>query len=387
MKLFTKSTLTTEERKSCLLYHDEELKVAAFLDREYGLFSGALAKHQQAMTERPQAAGEVCRASDRFRQAAEEAFRRHAALEPIPTAATKFYGAASFYFLHLSAWAKTNQEAMETLARGMPPFYVQIERLEKEAESAWQQMKETYRSFRARLGLPGDRPDIFEAAIRSDEFKEMGADAWKPEPYISRPAAESGTLAPQLNASKAVANTTTHSATAGANRRARVKIDLPDEAAPVDGPDATAWYKKGCSLTALSRHEEAADCYDKALEMNPQDAGSWFNKGVSLAALGRREEAIACYDKAIEIDPRDAIAWFNKGVNLAALDRREEAIACFDKALEIDARDATTWCAKGINLAALGQREDAIGCWDRALAIDTQCVARARSQQPIASSR
>jgi tetratricopeptide (TPR) repeat protein len=133
---------------------------------------------------------------------------------------------------------------------------------------------------------------------------------------------------------------------------------------------AASWHKKGASLDALGRGEEAIECVDKALAIDPRCAAAWNSKGLSLRALVWHEEAIECYDKVLAIEPRFAYAWHNKGMALHDLGRGEEAIDCFDQALTIDPRCAAAWAVKGGALGALGRHDQAIACCDRALAID-----------------
>lgn len=376
MRLFTWPKLTDEEHRRCLLYQEEQVRVAAFLDREGGRFAGTRNEHWPAITQNPRAAGEICRAADRFRQAAEETVRRHAEIQPVPAAASRFYEAESFYFSYVVAWAKANLAIMETLAAGRPPCYVGFDRLKAEAEAAWEQANTAYRSFRRRIGLTNDDPDALETALQTHDFMEAGIDDWRPEPYTRDfGEAQKRIIAPQEDGPDATADTMTHNPTDDTNPFLNIDIHARPKVPPVEPQDPAAWFDEGCGLAASNRHEEAAACYDKILKLDPHDAAAWFNKGVSLAALGRREEAMLCYDKVIEIDPQDWTAWFNKGVNLAGLERREDAVGCFDRALAIDPQDETVWCAKGVNLAALDRRDEALGCWDRALQIDTHCVA------------
>lgn len=376
MKLFARQKLTDEEHRRCLAYHEEQLKVAVFLCREGSLLEGVLAAHWDAITKSPASAGEVCRAADRFRQAAEETLRRHAAIQSVPGEASRFYDALSAYFSYISAWTKVNLTIMETLAQGKPPFYVSSERLKDHARSAWGQAQETYRAFRRRIGLSADQVDALETALHTRDFEEARIDEWQSEPYTRKfTEIPNSILSPQDDGPQTTADTMKHRPTVSINFATNGNTDSQNEAPQIDCKDAAAWFNEGCGLAASDRHEQAANCYDKALSIDPQDAAAWFNKGVSLAALGRYEEAIACYDQALAIDPLDWTAWFNKGVNLAALGRRQEAVECFGQAVTIDPQDETAWCAKGVNLAALDQREEAIACWDRALQIDTHCVA------------
>lgn len=267
MRLFTGPKQTSEERRRCLAYHDAQLRVAAFLGKERSLLDGTLGEHWDAMTKDPLAAREVCRASDRFRQAAEEAVCRYAAIQLVPAAASKFHRAESAHFLAVSAWAKANLAVMETLAKGKPPFYVPVERRREEAESARQRAQETYRSFRRRLGLAAEGVDLPKAAISTCDLEEANIDTWQPQSYAHDfSEAVQKIIEPQEDGLKATANTMAHTPAVGTNPCMNANT-----ARPIDPTDAAAWYNEGCGLTALGRHEEAVSCYDKAIEIDPQE--------------------------------------------------------------------------------------------------------------------
>ena len=71
---------------------------------------------------------------------------------------------------------------------------------------------------------------------------------------------------------------------------------------------------RGISLSALSRDEEALQCFDKALKVDANHSIIWQKKGDSLRILGRREEAITCYNAALKLEVNNALAWYYKGV-------------------------------------------------------------------------
>ena len=327
------------------------------------------------MIESPPAAGEVCRAADRFRQAAAGGRPSPGRIQLIPAAASQFHAAQSSYFLSISAWAKANLAVMETLARGRPPFYVRFERLKDEARSAWRQAKETYQSFRRRLGLaavsrcPGDR-------LRTHDFQETGIDDWQPEPYTyDFSEVENRIIEPQEDGLKVIADIMMHnrpSARTPARTRTRMARTRPRRSTSRMQRHGAAKPPATRPRIGLSRQRTAAT---RLLRSNRRTRRPGSTRASASPPRTGARRPIACYDKALEIDPQDETAWFNKGVNLAALGRREEAAECFVRALGIDPQDETAWCAKGVNVDALGQHEEAIGCWDRALQINTHCVA------------
>jgi tetratricopeptide (TPR) repeat protein len=134
------------------------------------------------------------------------------------------------------------------------------------------------------------------------------------------------------------------------------------------------WHKKGVSLSALKRHNEAVGCYDRALQIDPRYSSALIGKGVALIELGQHEEAIGCYDKALTINPRDADAWNNKGAALIDIGRLQEAVNCYDRALVIDPQNINAWSNKAGVLRNIGRPEEAITCFDKALAIDSRFV-------------
>jgi tetratricopeptide (TPR) repeat protein len=63
--------------------------------------------------------------------------------------------------------------------------------------------------------------------------------------------------------------------------------------------------KKGTSLVAYGKYEEALECFENALALNPNDPDILNKKGVVLRSLGRYDEATECFNKSLEILPRD----------------------------------------------------------------------------------
>ena len=95
--------------------------------------------------------------------------------------------------------------------------------------------------------------------------------------------------------------------------------------------DVYSHYKKGITLFALGRYDEALLYIDKIIEAELNDPMAHYIKGVSLFALGQHDDAILCFDKAIEIKPDYVDAYFAKGSALIDLDRDDEALSYFDR--------------------------------------------------------
>ena len=67
------------------------------------------------------------------------------------------------------------------------------------------------------------------------------------------------------------------------------------------------WVGKGESVLALHMYEEAIDYFDRALMIDPRNIDAWILKGKALNALSRDEEAEECYYNAIKsgFNPED----------------------------------------------------------------------------------
>ena len=138
--------------------------------------------------------------------------------------------------------------------------------------------------------------------------------------------------------------------------------------------DAPILYGLGLSLEAIGKFEEAIAHYDRALELAPRLPDGWDTRGNALHALKRDGEALASYDKALSINPTSARTHYNRGIALAAMKRHEEAIASYDHALGADPKMSVAWTNRGSSLIALRRLPEAIKSFDAALAIDEDSV-------------
>ena len=53
-------------------------------------------------------------------------------------------------------------------------------------------------------------------------------------------------------------------------------------------------------------------CYDKAILVEPMHPLAWERKGFTLAALGRYEEALRAYERACTLAPTESMLWVEK---------------------------------------------------------------------------
>jgi len=131
-------------------------------------------------------------------------------------------------------------------------------------------------------------------------------------------------------------------------------------------------YQLGLSLEAMGQFEDAVVHYNGALQLDPRLTDGWDTRGNALHALKRDGEALASYDKALSINPKSSRTHYNRGIVLAAMKRHAEAIASYDLALGGDPKLSIAWTNRGSSLIALRRLPEAIESFDAALAIVTE---------------
>ena len=105
------------------------------------------------------------------------------------------------------------------------------------------------------------------------------------------------------------------------------------------------FHMKGQTLAALTRYEDAIQCYGQAINLRTQEIERnklvkenitvHFDKGVALDGLGRHAEAITCYAKVIQLFPNHVHAHFNNGMAHYHLEQYATAIKCYNEVIEL----------------------------------------------------
>ncbi|SDQ50758.1 Tetratricopeptide repeat-containing protein [Paraburkholderia fungorum] len=106
-----------------------------------------------------------------------------------------------------------------------------------------------------------------------------------------------------------------------------------DTARTLDPADAVHYERLATTLTALSRHAEAADQYREAIARNPDNADLHHGLGWALELTHRLEEAIDAYREAVRHNPRADGSSNNMGNCLQALGRFDEAHEAYRRAI------------------------------------------------------
>lgn len=169
-------------------------------------------------------------------------------------------------------------------------------------------------------------------------------------------------------------------------------------AAVLDPSNPYVASRRGATLIAMGRHEDALAAYDHAHGLRPRDAdistgrdaalkamGScdaaahYSMEGVTLRRTGRYGAALAAYDQALGLDPSNPDIFRNQGDALMAMRRHEDALAAYEQALHLRPGDAAAHEKTGIALAVLGYPELALAQFNDAEHSEPQGAGEGRT--------
>jgi len=151
----------------------------------------------------------------------------------------------------------------------------------------------------------------------------------------------------------------------------------------LDGDSAVALSGFAMALLRDRRAVDALAAAIRATEVAPGFMEAWFVRGASEHALSRHEEARTSLAQAIALDPRHARAQLALGNVLADLDDLVGAEAAIRRAIAIEPGLPEAQASLGFVLSALGELDDAVAACDAALASAPE-FARAHWNRGIA---
>lgn len=164
-----------------------------------------------------------------------------------------------------------------------------------------------------------------------------------------------------------------------------------------------AYCNRGAALDALSRFDEAIECYRLALLHQPDFLQALFNMGNAYRSWGKLDQASACYKRSLELKPDflpallcqgeiareqkmydEARRYFEQALAIDGLcleaiqgiaetyqaeEKFEEAITAYSVALDRDKDWVTGWNLLGTAFHSLDRLEEAESCYRQALAL------------------
>ncbi|UCF08607.1 MAG: hypothetical protein JSW28_02650, partial [Thermoplasmata archaeon] len=90
-----------------------------------------------------------------------------------------------------------------------------------------------------------------------------------------------------------------------------------------DNPDnADMWFDLGTTLLTYEKYEDAIRSFDKVIENDPSFTQVWNAKAEALTAVGRHEEAAECLKKSVEVSVKE----LGKGVEVPLMKDLEKEL-------------------------------------------------------------
>ena len=136
-------------------------------------------------------------------------------------------------------------------------------------------------------------------------------------------------------------------------------------------------YKKGITLMADEKMEEAVQVFEQALRIDPGHVDSLLKLGYTRFHMDDYAGANEAYDKVLQIDVTNADAWNLKGLIHYETKNYEKALESVEKALDSDPTDGMAWYNKGCYLSILNHIPEAIEALKRSIEVDVKNAKRA----------
>jgi len=174
---FDESQIEGDELQKCLAYLQEELKLAAFQNKEATLYQHTSAKYGDSASIDSSALKEKYRAANRLAQAADEIVKRREQMEPIPDAASAAYSAWQLAYSDYSAWVSALSAAAKAIADGIEPPVRQVLKLASQFQKSRYVARDEGKKFLDRLGLDGNTIQ----KLLNDAAVAVAADDWQPK--------------------------------------------------------------------------------------------------------------------------------------------------------------------------------------------------------------
>ncbi len=136
-------------------------------------------------------------------------------------------------------------------------------------------------------------------------------------------------------------------------------------------------FKKGISLMADERMEEAAQAFEDALRIDPGHVDSLLKLGYTRFHMDDYSKAVEAYNKVLQIDVTNADAWNLKGLIFYRQKNYEKALECVEKAIDSDPNDGMAWYNKACYHSILNHIPEALDALKRSIEIDVKNAKKA----------
>ena len=136
-------------------------------------------------------------------------------------------------------------------------------------------------------------------------------------------------------------------------------------------------YKKGVSMMADERMDDAARAFEDALRIDPGHVDSLLKLGYTRFHMNDLGSAMEAYNKVHEIDVTNAEAWNLKGLIFYRQKNYEKALECVEKAIESNPTDGMSWYNKACYHSLLNHIPESIEGLKRSIEIDVKNAKKA----------
>ncbi len=136
-------------------------------------------------------------------------------------------------------------------------------------------------------------------------------------------------------------------------------------------------YKKGVSLMADERMEDAARAFEDALRVDPGHVDSLLKLGYTRFHMNDLAGAMESYNKVHEIDVTNAEAWNLKGLIYYRQKNYDKALDCVEKAIDSNPTDGMSWYNKACYHSLLNHIPESIEALKRSIEIDVKNAKKA----------
>jgi tetratricopeptide (TPR) repeat protein len=136
-------------------------------------------------------------------------------------------------------------------------------------------------------------------------------------------------------------------------------------------------YKKGVSLMADERMEDAARSFEDALRIDPGHVDSLLKLGYTRFHLNDLAGSMESYNKVHEIDVTNAESWNLKGLVYYKQKNYDKALECVEKAIDSNPTDGMSWYNKACYHSLLNHIQESIEALKRSIEIDVKNAKKA----------
>jgi tetratricopeptide (TPR) repeat protein len=136
-------------------------------------------------------------------------------------------------------------------------------------------------------------------------------------------------------------------------------------------------YKKGISLMADEKMDEAARAFEDALRIDPNHVESLLKLGYTRFHMNDLSSSMEAYNRVHEIDVTNAEAWNLKGLIYYRQKNYDKALSSVEKAIDSNSMDGMSWYNKACYHSLLNHIPESIEALKRAIEIDVKNAKKA----------